>query len=62
MREMMRFALGYKRGDMLKYHPAGTPAHERLTRLRLGEVELLHLQRCAELLQDGRADPHAPIL
>ena len=37
---------------------AGDEADEDLARLRLGEVELLHLERRAELLQDGGADPH----
>ena len=32
--------------------------HEHLARLRLGEVELLHLERRAELLQHGGADLH----
>jgi len=36
----LEFALGYKRADMLKYQPAGAPAHARLTR-RLNEPSLV---------------------
>lgn len=36
----MEFVLGYKRADMLKYHAAGTPAHERLER-RLREPSVV---------------------
>jgi hypothetical protein len=41
---------------------AGDEPDERLTRSRLGEVELLHLERRAELLEHGGADLHRPIL
>jgi hypothetical protein len=37
---------------------AGDEADEHLTGLRFREVELLHLQRCTELLKDGCADLH----
>ena len=37
---------------------AGDEPHQHLACLRLGEVELLHLERCTELLEDGRADLH----
>ena len=36
----LEFVLGYKRADMLKYHPPGTPAHDRLTR-RLNEPSVV---------------------
>lgn len=36
----MEFALGYKRGDMLKYQTEGTPAYERLVR-RLNEPSVV---------------------
>jgi tryptophan 2,3-dioxygenase len=36
----LEFALGYKRADMLKYHAAGTPDHERLVK-RLNEPSLV---------------------
>jgi tryptophan 2,3-dioxygenase len=34
------FLLGYKRADMLRFHPPGTPAHEQLTR-RLNEPSVV---------------------
>jgi tryptophan 2,3-dioxygenase len=34
------FLLGYKRADMLKYHPPGTPGHERLVK-RLHEPSVV---------------------
>ena len=37
---------------------AGDEPDERLSRLRLGELDLLHRQRRSELLQDGGADLH----
>ena len=37
---------------------AGDEANEHLARLRLGELELLHLERRAEVLQHGGADLH----
>ena len=37
---------------------AGDEADEDLTGLRLGELDLLHLQWCAELLQDCGAHLH----
>lgn len=36
----LEFLLGYKRADMLKYQPAGTPAYERLQK-RLNEPSLV---------------------
>jgi tryptophan 2,3-dioxygenase len=36
----LEFVLGYKRADMLKYQPAGTPAYERLVR-RLNEPSVV---------------------
>jgi len=36
----LEFALGYKRADMLKFHPAGTPAHARLVK-RLNEPSVV---------------------
>lgn len=35
----IEFLLGYKRADLLRYHPAGSPAHERLAR-RLAEPSI----------------------
>ena len=37
-------------------NPAGDEADERLPRLRLGEIELLNLERLAEPLQDCGVD------
>ena len=37
---------------------AGDEAHEHLARLRLGQVDLLHLERLAELLEHRGADLH----
>jgi hypothetical protein len=42
--------------------PAGDEPDERLARPGLAEVELLHLERRAEALEDGSVDFHAPIL
>jgi hypothetical protein len=39
-------------------HPARDEANEHLARLRLGEIDLLHLERRAELLEDRGVDPH----
>jgi len=36
----LEFTLGYKRADMLKFHPAGTPAHARLVK-RLNEPSVV---------------------
>jgi hypothetical protein len=36
-------------------------ADERFAGAGLVELHLLHLERCAELLQDGGADPHSGI-
>ena len=35
---------------------AGDEPHEHLTRLRLGQLDLLHRERLAELLENGCAD------
>src|SRR5438045_754914 len=40
---------------------AGHEADERFARARLLELELLHLERRTELLEDGGANPHAGI-
>ena len=41
---------------------AGDESHEHLAGLRLGQVELLDLERLAEALQHGGANLHEPIL
>ena len=37
---------------------AGDEAHQHLARLRLGQLELLDLERCSELLEDRGANLH----
>lgn len=49
------FILGYKRAEMLRYHPAGTAAHERLAR-RLREPSIVDAFY-SFLLQNGVAVP-----
>ena len=43
-------------------HPAGGEADQDLSGLRLGQVDLLHLERRAELLEHRGADLHLTLL
>jgi hypothetical protein len=43
-------------------HAAGDEAHQSLTGPGLCEVDVLDGELLPELLQDGCADPHAPIV